>query len=133
MAQALLIDTSAWIEAMRRRGDEATRREVHAALRSGRARFCDFVRLELWNGVGGDAERKWLVELEQSVENVPTDERVWSEARRLAQETRRQGLSLPATDLLIAACSRVHGLEILHRDTHFDRLASVDPSPASPL
>lgn len=128
MARPLLIDTSAWVEAMRRRGDEALRNEVHAALRTGRARFCDFVRLELWNGIGGDAERKWLVELEQSVEMVPTDDRVWAEARKLAQTTRRQGLSLPASDLLIAACSRVHGLEILHRDGHFDRLAAIAPA-----
>lgn len=133
MAKPLLIDTSAWIEAMRRKGDEATRNEVHAALRSGRARFCDLVRVELWNGIGGDAERKWLVDMEHSVESVPTDERVWSEARRLARESRRLGLSLPATDLLIAACARVHGLEILHRDAHFDRLSSIDPAPAAPL
>jgi len=125
MAKPVLIDTSAWVEAMRRTGDEATRKEVHAVLRSGRARFCDFVRLELWNGVGGDAERKWLTELEQSIEMVPTGADVWAEARRLAQETRRQALTLPASDLLIAACSRVHGLEILHRDGHFDRLAAI--------
>ncbi|HKH47121.1 MAG TPA: PIN domain-containing protein [Thermoanaerobaculia bacterium] len=127
MARPLLIDTSAWVEAMRQRGDEATRNEVQAALRTGRARFCDFVRLELWNGIGGDAERKWLLELEKSIETVPTDDSVWAEARRLAQEARRQGLTLPGTDLLIAACSRVHGLEILHRDGHFDRLASAIP------
>jgi predicted nucleic acid-binding protein len=127
MAKPVLIDTSAWVEAMRRTGDADTRSQVQAILRSGRARFCDFVRLELWNGVGGDAERKWLAELEQSVEMVSTDAEVWSEARRLAQETRRQALTLPASDLLIAACSRVHGLEILHRDGHFDRLASILP------
>lgn len=125
MAKPVLIDTSAWVEAMRRTGDEATRKEVHAVLRSGRARFCDFVRLELWNGVGGDAERKWLTELEQSIELVPTDADVWAEATRLARETRRQALTLQASDLLIAACSRVHGLEILHRDGHFDRLAAI--------
>jgi len=125
MAPLLLIDTSAWVEAMRRSGEEATRREVQTVLRAGRARFCDLVRLELWNGIGGDAERRWLEELEQSVETVPTDERVWAEARRLAQETRRKALTLPATDLIIAACARVHALEILHRDAHFDRLAEV--------
>lgn len=127
MATPLLIDTSAWVEAMRRSGDESTRQEVNAVLRAGKARFCDMVRLELWNGIGGEAERKWLKELEQSVETVPTDESVWAEARRLAQETRRQALTVPATDLLIAACARVHGLAILHRDGHFDRLASILP------
>ena len=128
MAPLVLIDTSAWVEAMRRTGDEATRQEVNSVLRAGRARFCDMVRLELWNGIGGDAERKWLKELEQSVETVPTDERVWAEARRLAQEARRQGLTVPATDLLIASCAHVNGLEILHRDGHFDRLASIEAS-----
>ena len=127
MARPILIDTSAWIEAMRRTGDPATRNEVQAVLRSGRARLCDFVRLELWNGVGGDAERKWLSDVEESVETVPTNAEVWSEAKRLAQETRRQALTLPASDLLIAACSRVHGLGILHRDGHFDRLATIVP------
>jgi predicted nucleic acid-binding protein len=127
MARPLLIDTSAWVEAMRRQGDQATRDEVHAALRTGRARFCDVVRLELWNGIGDDRERKWLMELEQTVETVPTDDAVWKEARRLARETRRQALTLPSTDLLVAACSRVHGLEILHRDGHFDRLAAMLP------
>jgi len=125
MAQPILIDTSAWVQAMRRHGDETTRKEVHAALRTGRARFCDIVRLELWAGIGGDAERKWLFEIEQSVESVVTDERVWAEARRLAQEARRTGLTLPAADLLVASCARVHGLEMLHRDAHFDRLASI--------
>lgn len=128
MARALLIDTSAWVEAMRRSGDEDARRQVYAALSAGRARFCDVVRLELWNGIGGDAERKWLLELEKSVETMPTDDSVWAEARSLAQETRRQGLSLPATDLLIAACARIHDLEILHRDGHFDRLEAIGSS-----
>jgi predicted nucleic acid-binding protein len=125
MSRPLLIDTSAWVEAMRLQGDEATRNAVHSALRSGKARFCDFVRLELWNGIGSDRERKWLMELEQSVETVPSDEKVWAEARWLAQETRRKGLTIPASDLLIAACSRVHDLQILHRDGHFDRLAAL--------
>ncbi len=128
MALPLLIDTSAWIEAMRRQGDEETRNAVHAALTTGRARFCDMVRLELWNGVGDARERKWLSELEQALETVPTDTAVWTEAKRLAQECRRLGLTVPATDLLIAACSRVHKLEILHRDGHFVRLASIPPA-----
>jgi predicted nucleic acid-binding protein len=96
---------------------------VHAALRSGRARICDIVRLELCNGIGDERERKWLDELEEAVETVPTDAAVWAEAKRLAQEARRRGLAVPATDLLVAACCRVHGLDLLHRDGHFDRLA----------
>lgn len=129
MSRAVLIDTSAWVEAMRRRGDEALRGQVKAALWAGRARFCDFVRLELWNGVSGDAERSWLTELEETVETVPTTLAVWAEAKKLAQESRRRGLTLPASDLLIAACAAAHGLDLLHRDKHLDALVPASFKP----
>ena len=125
MRSGVLIDTSAWIEAMRQRGDETVRVRVRTAVREGQARFCDFVRLELWNGIGGDRERRWLTQLEGVVETVATDSRVWNEARSLAVTSRRRGLTVPASDLLIAACARVHGLDLLHRDAHFDSLATV--------
>lgn len=125
MRRGILIDTSAWIEAMRPKGEEPVRAKVHAALREGRARLCDFVRLELWNGVGGEAERRWLAELEATVESVPTNLRVWAEARKQTSEARHHGLTVPASDHLIAACARVHDLDLLHRDTHFDRLETL--------
>lgn len=122
---AALIDTSAWIEAMRQKGDEHVRTQVETLVRQGRARFCDLVRLELWNGIGGHAERRWLSEMEEVVETVPTDDQVWMEARRLALAARPRGLTVPATDLLIAACARIHGLDLVHRDSHFDLLSGI--------
>jgi predicted nucleic acid-binding protein len=123
--RAVLIDTSAWIQSMRRDGDAALRRQVEAAMLEGKARLCDLVRLELWNRVGGERERRWLQALEDTIETVATDSRVWSEARRLAETSRRLGLTTPSTDLLIAACARVHDLELLHCDAHFDRLQAI--------
>lgn len=126
-ARGLLLDTSAWIEAMRRDGDPAMRAEVATALRENRARLCDLVLLELWNGVRGGAERRWLSTLEETVETVATSPEVWSLARQMAQGLRTRGLTLPATDLLIAACARAHGLDLLHRDAHFQKLAEALP------
>lgn len=97
----------------------------------GRARLCDFVRLELWNGVGGERERKWLRTREDTIEIVETDLRVWSTARLLARASRERGLSTPSTDSLIAGCARVHGLEILHCDVRFERLRVLDPTADS--
>jgi predicted nucleic acid-binding protein len=131
VARALLIDTSAWVEAMRRRGDEATRIEVYAALRTGRARYCDMVRLELWNGIGGEPERRWLTKVEQDIEIVPTDDRVWAEARILAQETRRKGISLPATERPeIQFLPGKLGFQILHHDSKVaNRCSRLDEGP----
>ncbi|MDY7091644.1 MAG: PIN domain-containing protein [Acidobacteriota bacterium] len=125
--RGVLIDTSAWIEAMRVRGDEVVRESVGKALREDRARLCDLVRLELWNGVRGDEERKWLSSLEQTLQVVETGPEVWRLACELAIQSRSHGLTLPSTDLLIAACARHHDLDLLHRDRHFELLAEAVP------
>lgn len=120
-----LIDTSAWIEALRAEGDEAIRERVRQLLASGEALFCDLVLLELWNGVRGGSERRYLADLESDLERLATTEAVWRRSRELALCCRESGRTVPATDLLIFACSEVHGCDLLHRDRHFDQISAV--------
>jgi predicted nucleic acid-binding protein len=120
-----LVDTSAWVEAMRRRGDATVRQRVGEVLREGLAATCDLVLVELWNGVSGPAEQAFVRDLEREAAVLPTDDNVWRLARALAQQCRSAGFTVPATDLVIAACARHHGADLIHRDAHFDRIASV--------
>lgn len=124
-SEGTVVDTSCWIEAMREHGDDAIRRRVGELLETGCARFTEIVRLELWNGLSGASQRRFLRELEELVETVPTTPAVWSEARALAERSRERGVTVPATDLLVFAAARVHGLGLLHHDTHFDQLTGV--------
>ncbi len=124
-AEGTLIDTSCWVEAMRERGDEKIRRRVGELLESGAARFSDMVLLELSNGLRRAGERRFLRQLEELVDTVPTTVAVWSEARALAERARRRGMTVPSTDLLVFATARVHGLALLHRDAHFDQLTEI--------
>ena len=121
----VLVDTSAWVETLRPDGDPAIRAAVSLAADDGRAVVCDMVLLELWNGAGDPREERLLRKLERLAPRVPTTDAVWERARELARECRRAGLTLPGADLLIAACARVHRLDLLHRDAHFDRLATL--------
>jgi predicted nucleic acid-binding protein len=41
--------------------------------------------------------------------NLPIDERVWRQAKRLGRACRRNGTPVPSSDLLIASCAWVHG------------------------
>jgi predicted nucleic acid-binding protein len=125
VAERVLVDSSAWVEAMRKRGDPAARSAVADLLRIGAAVICDFVRLELWNGARGPEEKAWLRELEESVETLETTEKVWEEARDLARRCRSKGITIPSGDLLIAACASEHRTGLLHRDSHFDRLKEI--------
>ncbi|HEX2465378.1 MAG TPA: PIN domain-containing protein [Thermoanaerobaculia bacterium] len=121
----VLVDTSAWIDALRQDGDRAIGDTVRELTADGLAVLCDVVRLELWNGAGGEAEVKLLRELERDLECVATTDRVWARAIELARASRAKGLTIPATDLLVAACAREHGLDLVHHDAHFDQIQRV--------
>lgn len=121
----VLIDTSAWIHFLRPDGVREVRARVEVALQAGTARSCAFVRLELWNGAGGTREKRVLRDLERDVPDLPIDTVVWEAASDLARRCRNAGVSVPATDLLIAACARHHGAGIEHDDADFERIAQV--------
>jgi predicted nucleic acid-binding protein len=91
----------------------------------GQAVLCDMVRLELWNGARGTAEHRMLRDLERELESVPTSSEVWDLATDLGRNCRRKGLTIPAADLLIAACARHHRLGVVHADRHFDEIDAV--------
>jgi len=120
-----LVDTSSWIEAMRRDGDPAVRARVLALMGTGEAAWCDFVRLELWNGLRGAAERKQMEALEADVTNLPTTEAVWAKARELARRARAAGVTVPGADLVIGACAWEHGVDLEHDDAHLTALAAL--------
>ena len=120
-----LVDTSAWVQQMRPRGDPAVRTRVEELLRTGQAAWCAMVRLELWNGIGNDAEREKMRAYEDVILDLPITNAVWEEAYRLASMCRAAGPTIPAADVLIAACARVHGVELEHRDSDFDLIASL--------
>ena len=66
----VLVDTSAWIDALRTDGDPAVRAEVRSLVSQGAALFCDMVLLELWNGARGEAEVRLLADLERDPDRV---------------------------------------------------------------
>ena len=128
-----LIDTSSWVEALRRQGDEAVRGCVHKLLVEGQAAWCDIVLLELWNGARGDYEKKRLGQLEQEMICLPTTSFVWEKARLLARLCRRNGVTAPATDLLIVACARIHEVGIEHQDAHFAAILELENEESGSL
>lgn len=121
----ILVDSSSWIHFLRPDGDAVVRARVSQALREGEACWCDMIRLELWNGAGGERERAVLRDFERVLTLLPIDDAVWSTARTLAREARRRGITVPATDLLIAACARRHGAQLESADADFKRLEGL--------
>ena len=122
----VLIDTSSWIHFLRPSGNAAARARVQAALQAGAACWCPVVRLELWNGAGGDREKRVLKEFERLLPELGITVEVWEAAYDLARRCRAAGITVPATDLLIIVCSRYHGAQLEQSDSDFDRILTPE-------
>jgi predicted nucleic acid-binding protein len=121
----ILVDSSSWIHFLRPNGDPVVRTRVEGALASGEACWCPLVRLELWNGAAGDRDRKILRDFEDVLLELAIDDDVWAGAYEFARQARSAGVSVPATDILIAACAQRHGADLETADSDFERLAAL--------
>ena len=106
-------------------GDPTVRARVEAALITGQACWCPLVQLELWNGASGQHEQKVLQDFARTLPELPIDAAVWQAACDLARRARAQGITAPATDVLIVACARRHDAALESADADFELLASV--------
>lgn len=113
-----LIDTSSWVEYLRARDSEAGD-SVEVLVLSGQAAWCDLTLVELWHGVRGAREKRELAEMENEIERIPVNAEVWRLAQRLARRCREKGITVPISDIVIAACAVAHKLELEHCDKHF--------------
>ena len=111
---------------LRPRGDPAVRSRVEAALTAGQACWCPLVQLELWNGARGQQERKVLRDFARVLPELPIDDGVWQAAYDLSRRARSQGVTVPATDVVIVACARRHGAVLESADTDFDILLTLE-------
>ncbi len=102
----VLIDSSIWVHYSSAAATLPSKNRARDLIEAGQAAWCAFVRLELWNGVGSDADRRMLREHEIWLPDLPIAGPVWQDACELASRCRRVGKSAPANDVLIAACAR---------------------------
>lgn len=120
-----LVDTSSWIHSLHPKGDADVRARVERLVRSGDACWCAMVKLELWNGAHKEHERRILNDMEDRLTDLEITPAVWKAACELARKARQQGLTIPATDFLIAACARQHKVGLEHSDAHFTALEKI--------
>jgi predicted nucleic acid-binding protein len=118
-----LVDTSSWIEFLRGHQTEPALR-VKKLIEEDSAGWCDLVAVELWNGVR-PREKKALEQLEEAVTHFSISPEVWQKARLLALRCREVGLTVPSSDIIIAACAANYALELEHHDSYFDKILPI--------
>jgi hypothetical protein len=117
----VLVDTSAWIDGMRR--DGPAKAKLADLLRRDRVATCDLVIAELLAGPLAAPEYARVARMLRALHYMDTPSGLGWRAGDLGKRLRGRGLRVPATDLLIAALAEHFGLGIAHCDRHYDLIA----------
>ncbi len=125
-ANLILIDTSAWINALRQGGDTLVRNKVDDVLAKDLGATTEMIMLEIMRGARTKRDYEELLEELQSLRLLSIDSGVWEQAYRLSFDLRRKGKTIPSTDILIAAVGLHYGCRILHADSHFDQISTAE-------
>ncbi len=129
MSYKVLFDTCAWIDFLHY--PEGILGDMIAeAIEMDKALLCGVVKAELLQGAKGKKENQQLNLLFSSIESLSCDEALWDEAGVLLQDLRREGITLPLTDALIAVVARKHHVDIVTLDKHFQHLPVNVISPS---
>ncbi len=123
-----LLDTSVWIDVLKPGGANSSLRDrVDALLAADRVAITGMVRLELLGGARNDRDWDQLNDHFSALHQLPFEDDTWQEAARMGFQLRRQGVTVPFTDLIIGAVAVNSSSVLLHRDRHFDLMAEHLP------
>jgi len=125
MTKRCLIDSSAWVEAGRSGGDPEIVARLADLMSTGLAAMSEPVWMELYQGIRGKREEARLEMTRSLCVWLEFDAECWQEAARTARICLRSRVNVPFGDVLISACARRHGVELLERDRHFAMIAKA--------
>ena len=124
MKADILVDTSAWVDYFNR-PDSITGNSVEHILRKGRAVIGGIILTELLQGAKIKEEFDAILESMVVVPILETTLSTWVESGRISFTLRRKGITVPTTDLIIAALSLENDCLILTLDSHFHQIPGV--------
>jgi predicted nucleic acid-binding protein len=118
----VLVDSSVWIEGLRRNGRLEVKVALEALLDHYEAQWCSPVRLEVLGGAR-KGERQRLGRHFSVIPYRPSREEDWDRAISLAWRLRDSGLTVPWLDVLIASIALHDGVRLYAIDQHFEEIS----------
>ena len=121
----ILMDTSAWIWSFKSGGAPPILEQIKANIASGLIVTSPLIILELMQGCRTQKEKDLLQIRLESLEQLVMTNEVWDKSYRIAFQSRRNGLTIPTVDILIASLCLVNRCKLLHCDRHFGLVAKL--------
>lgn len=119
-----MADTCIWIEYFRT--TSSTSEELKRLIREDHVVTTGMVILELLHGVKTPESKQLIKDAVLSLPFLETTLDSWLVAGEIEYTLRRKGITLPATDLILAAVAKVNNCSIFTNDSHFKEIPDID-------
>lgn len=116
------VDTSAWIEFLRRQGPAEIKEIVARCLRTRQAAITGPILTELIAGARREDEIALVQDVSSLCEHMPFLDDWWAQAGRIKRSLMRKGMAVPIMDVLIAVAARESKMPVLTTDKDFETL-----------
>jgi len=120
---AVIVDTSLWIEYFRRDSDLS--RAVGRLVEEDRAVITGPVLYEVLQGARSQREAGLMLTSLQGLDYIETTADLWMKAGELSASLRKKGTTLPMSDLVIATAAIENGLSVYTLDKHFKQMPGL--------
>ncbi len=119
----ILVDTSAFIDFYRPKGAPDIQRLVAQVIAADMVAINGIIQTELLAFAHSKKEYKMLASDLGAFHWLELDKSVFDTASQIGFALRRNGITVPSTDLIIAASAIESEAELYHVDRHFERIA----------
>lgn len=120
----ILLDSSIWINVLRKVGAEGLRQDVFELLEAGLVLTCPIVRLEVIGGAK-KSERWTIQSYFRDIRSLAITESVWTQAIEVSHRLKDKGVNAPWSDVVIASIGLFYKIPIFAVDKHFEQMAKV--------
>lgn len=118
----VLVDTSAWVEFFRHKGDPSVKLAVKGLLDAFEATLCGPVEMEFLGGARPE-EKDLIQSWFNVVPYVRNDQTIWRKAAGLYSRMNSEGYKVPWNDALIACITLEKSCRVYSVDKHFEAMS----------
>jgi len=83
------------------------------------------VLFELIQGVKSDKEKSVVMNALSGLPYLEMNEQLWQKSAELSSSLKKKGMTLPLSDIFIAAIAIEHTLSVFTLDKHFEQIPGV--------
>lgn len=100
--------------------------QVEAALVRGEVVTCGVVLFELLQGIKNSQEETQVLKAFQAVPQLEMTGATWIKGGQLSSRLRKEGHTLPMSDIIIATLALEHSCSLLTVDRHFEVISGLN-------